>query len=112
MPGNGPANGRWLSTNESLRRNEMLLAAHATTGLAAVGKVVFSAPGENLLALRHLNAPALARAGYVGLKVVREHRRRAAGRRVPTWDELLREVTIPWELDEMEVMKSAVSVGA
>jgi hypothetical protein len=105
--------GKWgrLSANETLRRNEMLLAAHATTGLAAVGKVLFVGYGGDLLALRHLNAPALARAGYVGLKVVREHRRRTAGRRVPTWDELLHQTTLPWELDELAVMKAAVSVG-
>lgn len=105
--------GEWgrMSANDLLRRNEMLAAGHGTTGLAAVGKVVISLPAENALALRHLNVPALARAGRAGWKVAQEHRERAAARRVVTWEELLRSATAPWELDELRVIEDRVVVS-
>lgn len=90
-----------LSSNQALRRNEMLLAGHAVTDLASLGKVVVLAPEFGPLALQHLNAPAMAREGYLGWKVVREHQQRSADRRVPSWDDILLEAPVPWELDEL-----------
>ncbi len=94
-----------LNADETLRRNEMLLAGHAATGLASIGKVALSAPGENLLALRHLNVPALTRVGWQGFKVVREHQLRRAERAVPSWEELARRTAPPWELDELATLR-------
>lgn len=98
-----------LTQNQQLRRDEMLLAGHAATGLAALGKagvVAFSGAGP--LALRHVNAPALARTGFLGWKVMREHRRRVAEYHVPSWDEILVGKTLPWELDELAVLEAGM----
>lgn len=92
--------------DEKLRRNEMLLAGHATTGLASIGKVAITAEGEYPLALRHLNAPALARVGWLGVKVVREHRRRREAQPVPSWDQLIGLQAPPWELDELALIRA------
>jgi hypothetical protein len=51
-----------------------------------------------------VNAPALARAGYLGWRVAREHRRRVASYHVQSWDEILLQYPLPWELDEMSVL--------
>lgn len=96
-----------LTGDEKLRRNEMLLAGHAATGLASIGKVVVTAPGENLLGLRHLNAPALARVGWQAVKVVREHDRRRKARQVPSWEQLIRMQAPPWEIDELAIIRAA-----
>lgn len=96
-----------LNANQELRRDEMLLAGHVATGLASVGKsAVVGYSKKNPLALRHLNAPVLARAGWLAVKVTHEHRRRRDARRVPTWDEIIAEQTLPWELDELQQQRN------
>lgn len=99
---------RALSNDQQLRRDEMRLAAHAVTGLAALGKTgILALDGEGPLAVRHINVPALARTGYLGWKVMHEHRRRVAEYHVPSWDETLQGKTLPWELDELAVLADA-----
>lgn len=102
-----------LSADEALKRNEMLLAGHAATGLASLGKTAITAatlpPGTEWLALRHVNAPALARVGWEGVKVVREHHRRRVDREIPTWADLIRLQAPPWELDELALIRGAAS---
>lgn len=88
-----------LSENTKLRRDEMLLAAQGALGASALGKTaVVLVATKNPLGIRHLNAPALARTGFLGFKVVREYRRRRADRSIPSWDALLIEGANPWEL--------------
>lgn len=92
---------RRLTPNESLRRQEMLLAGHAATGLASIGKVAILAhAGEGPIALRHLNMPAVARAGYLGFRVAMNYRQRYEERQVPSWEDLLREAPLPWDLND------------
>ncbi len=97
---------RSLTADEKLRRNEMLLAGHAATGLSAIGKVAVLAPAENLVALRHLNLPALARIGFLSFQVGGTYVERHRQRSVPSWDELLEAAPLPWELDEIAAMAS------
>lgn len=102
----GTSNGRFgaLTANQKLRRNEMLFCGHAATGVASIVKTVAAAPAENALTLRHLNAPALIRVGFLSVKVLREYQRRRDERAVPSWDDLLLATPFPWELDELSIL--------
>ena len=88
----------------------MLLAGHAATGLASIGRVALTAPGEHPLALRHLNTPALARAGWQAVHIGLEYRCRRNARAIPSWEELARLQAPPWELDELAVMRNPDSI--
>jgi hypothetical protein len=81
-----------LTAQERRLRSELLLAAHAITAAAGVGKTAARAaalPGKAAVALRHLNLPALGHVGVIGVGLVVDHRRRR-GAEAPSWRDLTR----------------------
>jgi hypothetical protein len=91
------------------KRSEMLLAGHAIVGAVSLGNAaVRGLLGEGPLALRHVNVPVLARAGFQAVHVIREEQRL---RRLepPSWDELVRSIVHPWQLDAALVLEGSAS---
>ena len=85
----------------------MLLAGHEATGLASVGKsAVVGYSTKNPLTVKHLNAPVVARVGWQAVKVTPDYRRRREAWRIPTWEDLIAEQTLPWELDELQQQRN------
>lgn len=80
-----------LTTEESRLCGELLLAAQAITAAAAIGKSTARAavlPVKSM-SIRHLNLPALARVGLLGIGLLADHRRRRSTE-APSWSELAR----------------------
>ena len=91
------------------KRSEMLLAGHAIVGAVSLGNAVTRGLlGEGPLALRHVNVPVLARAGVQAVHVIRDEQRM---RRLapPSWDNLVRSMAHPWQLDAAVVLENSAS---
>lgn len=99
-----------LSVGEAQKRSEMLLVGHALVGATSLAAVAAAATAEGPVALRHVNVPVLLRTGMLAVTVVGDARTR---KRLapPTWDELLAQQVVPWELDAARVLAQAATSG-
>ncbi|WLP92879.1 hypothetical protein [Gordonia sp. NB41Y] len=97
-----------LDEREAGKRSELLLAAHTLVSAMSVGKVSFVVGGHLAMGnrrdafrpqhIRHLNIPALLRAGTLAVTVTRNEVLRRRIPRAASWDQLLGETGLAWQL--------------
>lgn len=82
-----------LTGAEEALRDELLLASHAATAVAALGKTVARSMviPTGVMSLRHVNVPVLFRIGMLAIRV-RSHAQTRSEAGAPTWGALLTEV--------------------
>lgn len=99
-----------LQPAEVAQRKELLLAGHALVGAASLGKALTLALATRspIRAYRHMNWPVLVRAATTSLQVASDAqaRTRDPGK---SWDDLLTDVAVPWQLDAAETVDQTFS---
>ena len=94
-----------LSPEMIRKRTELLLAAHTLVGAASIGKAAASLllikRERNVFhpaAIRHIQIPALLQAGRLAIEVV-DNTCSADEFEATSWDDLVLDVAMPWQLD-------------
>jgi hypothetical protein len=88
-----------LTRQQQRKRTELRLAAHSLVGAASIGKATAKALVTNHpSSIRHMHVPTLVMAGKTALQVVADASA-ARNSSASTWDEILRGVAQPWQLD-------------
>jgi hypothetical protein len=99
-----------LQPAEESQRNELRFAGHALVGAASLGKALTLALATRspIRAYRHLNWPVLVRAATTSLQVVGDAQARThdPGQ---SWDDLLTDVAVPWQLDAAVTVDQSIS---